>query len=87
MTLSPTNESKKIKKIKNMWSKIRDLISLLTKNSEDYDENYMKINFDWDNELPLNKPIEIPSTVIVVTAAFHETSKYYPQVFLDEFLC
>ena len=26
-----------------MWIKIRDLISLLTKNPDDYDEKYMKI--------------------------------------------
>ena len=29
-----------------MGSKIRDLIRLITKNSEDYDEKYMKIKFN-----------------------------------------
>ena len=37
----------------------------------------MKIKFNSDDELPLNKTIEIPSMVIVVRAAFHENNKYY----------
>ena len=46
----------------------------------------MKIEFHSDDELPLNKKIEIPSMIIVVRAVFHENNKYYPQVFLDESL-
>ena len=46
----------------------------------------MKIKFDSDDELPLNKTIEIPSMIIVVRAVFHENIKYYPQVFLNECL-
>ena len=46
----------------------------------------MKIKFNSDGELPLNKTIEIPSMTIVVRAVFHENNKYYPQVFLDECL-
>ena len=47
---------------------------------------YMKTKFNSDDKLPLNKTIEIPSMIIVVRAAFHENNKYYPQVFLDEYL-
>ena len=47
---------------------VRDLIRLITKNSNDYDEKYMKIKFNLDYELPLNKTIEIPSMIIVVRA-------------------
>ena len=75
-----TNESKeKIKKYEELWSKIRDLIMLITKSSDDHDEKYMKIKFTSDDKLPLNKTIETPSMIIVVR-------KYYPQVFLDECL-
>ena len=42
----------------------------------------MKIKFNSDYELPLNKKIKIPN-MIIATAVFHE-NKYYPQVFLDE---
>ena len=46
----------------------------------------MKIKFNLDDELPLNKMIEVPCMAIVVRAIFHENNKYYPQVFLDEYL-
>ena len=87
LTLVPTNESKeKIKKRQELWSKIRDLIRSMTKISDDYDEKYMKIKFNSDDELVLNKLIEIPSMTTVLRAVFHENNKYYPQVYLDECL-
>ena len=58
----------------------------ITKNSDDYDEQYMKIKFNSDDELPLNKTIEIPTVIIAVRAVFHENNKYYSQVSLDECL-
>ena len=41
----------------------------------------MKIKFDSDGNLPLNKTIKIPIMTIVVRAVFHGNNKYYPQVF------
>ena len=76
MTLVPTNESKeKIKKYEELWSKTRDLIGSITKNSDDYDEKYMKIKFNLDGYLPLNKMIEIHNVTIVSKAIFHENNK------------
>ena len=46
----------------------------------------MKIKFNSDDDLPLNKTIEIPTMKIVVRAGFHENNKYYPEIFLDECL-
>ena len=89
LTLVPTNETKeKIKKYEDLWIKIRDLIKSVTKKSDDYDydEKYIKIKFDSDDELPLNKTIEIPTITIVAGAIFLENNKYYPQAFLDECL-
>ena len=37
-----------------------------------------------DDELPLNKTIEIYSMIFVVRPVFYENNKYYLQVFLDE---
>ena len=87
LTLVPTNETKeKTKKYEEFWSKIRDLIRSVTKKSDDYDENYIKIKFNSDGKLPLNKTIEIPTMAIVVRPIFLEDNKYYPQFFLDECL-
>ena len=86
LKLVPTNESKeKIKTYEELWSKNRDLISSITKNSNNYHEKYMKIKFTSNEELPLNKmqQHEIRSMIIVVKAVLNENSKYYPEVFLD----
>ena len=77
---------KKYIKYEELWIQIRCFIRSITKNWDDYNEKYMKMKFHLDNELTLNKTIEIPNMIIVVRAAFHENNKYYPQVFLDECL-
>ena len=47
LTLVPTKDSKeKIKKYEELWSKIRYLFMSMTKNSDNYDEKYMKIKFE-----------------------------------------
>ena len=61
---------------------MEDLIRSITKNSDDYDKKYMKIKFNVDGELPLNKT-EIPSMIIVGRAVFYG-NKYYSQVYLDK---
>ena len=87
LTRVPTNESIEIiKKYKELGSIIEDLIRSITQSSNDCDEKYMKIKSDSDDYLPLNKPIEIHDMTIVVRVVFHENSKYYMQLFLDECL-
>ena len=49
-------------------------------------EKYMKIKLNSNDELTLNKMIEIPTMAITVRGIFYENKKYYPQVFLDEYL-
>ena len=56
----------KIKIYKELWIKIRDLIKAVTKISDDYDEKYMRIKFDTDDKLPLNKILKIHIIAIVV---------------------
>ena len=77
---------KKIKKYEEMWIKIRDLIRSISKNLNNYDKKYMKIKFNFDNELPLNKMIEIPSMIIVDRAVFCANNKYHPQDLLNKYL-
>ena len=61
------------KKFKNL-----DLIRWITKTSDDYDEKYVKIKFNSEDKLPLNKRIETPSMIILVRAIFLENNNYYP---------
>ena len=57
----------------------------VAKNSDDYEEKYMKIKFKSDDELPLNKTTEVSNMITVVRAIFLENNKYYPQAFLHEY--
>ena len=69
------------KNYEELWIKIRDIIRSITKGLDYYDQKYVKIKLDSDDNLPLNKSIEIPLVATVVRAVFHENNKYYPQVF------
>ena len=80
--LLPTDESNKImKKIDKLWTEKRKLLRSKTDNSEDYDEKYTKIKFNFNDGLSLNKTLQLPNIIIVVRAVFHENNKYYPQSF------
>ena len=46
----------------------------------------MKIKFNLDDELPLNKILKLHNLTIIVRSVFEEDGKYYPQVFLGECL-
>ena len=46
----------------------------------------MKIKFNSNGDLPLNKILKLHDLTIIVRSVFEENSKYYPQVFLDKYL-
>ena len=49
-------------------------------------EYFMKIEFDLDDDLRLNKSLNLYSVTVVVRYIFEEDDKLYPQNFLDECL-
>ena len=57
MKVSPDESKEIIEKYEELRSKTKDLIGSVTKNSDDYDEKYMKIKSNSDDEPPLNKVI------------------------------
>ena len=46
----------------------------------DYGKDYMKIKFNSDDELPLNKPLKFHAMTIIIRSVF-EDGKLYPQLF------
>ena len=46
----------------------------------------MKIKFNSDDNLPLNKPLKFRLMTITIRFVFEEDGKLYPQVFLDDTL-
>ena len=51
-----------------------------------YDDNYMKIKFNTDDNIPLNKIIYFPTITIIIRSVTKKDNKYYPQLFLDDCL-
>ena len=51
-----------------------------------YDDDYMKINFNADDNIPLNRIIYFPTITIIIRSITKKDNKYYPQLFLDECL-
>ena len=52
----------------------------------DYGKDYMKIKFNSEDDLPLNKPLKIHVMTIIIRSVFEEDGKLYPQLFLDDTL-
>ena len=51
-----------------------------------YDDNYMKIKFNTDDNIPLNKIIYFPTITIIIRSVTKKDDKYYPQRFLNNCL-
>ena len=80
LTLVSTDENKDpLKNYAELWDEIKDLNKSITNTSGDYDERYMKIKFNSDDNLPLKKVLKLHNLIIVVRSAFQETKKYYPK--------
>ena len=46
----------------------------------------MKIKFESNDSFPLNKPLSLHMLTIIVRSVFENEGKFYPQVYLDEYL-
>ena len=46
----------------------------------------MKIKFNSDDDLPLNKPLKFHNTAIIIRSFFEEDGKLYPKNFVDDTL-
>ena len=75
------------KKYADVWDGIRNKIKTINGGKEnDYGKDFMKIEFNSDADLPLNKPLKFHAMTIIIRSVFEEDGKLYPQVFLDDTL-
>ena len=87
MELHSTDENKELlKKYNDVFSGIRNKIKKISGNECDYENDYMKIKFNSDDDLPLNKQLKFHNMVITIRSVFKEDDKLYLQVFLDDAL-
>ena len=77
----------RLKTYKELCDKIRDLVRSISNNSDDYDQKYMKIKFNSDDDLSSQKILELCEIMIVLRSVFHEDNWYYSYIFLDKCLC
>ena len=75
-----------LKKYNDVFNGIRDKIKEINSDECDYEKDYMKIKFNSDDNLPLNKPLKFHNVTITISPVFDEDGKLYPQVFLDNTL-
>ena len=81
------NNDEVLKKYKEVLSGIKSCIEKINNSkSGEYEKDYMKIMFNSDDKLPLNKQLKFLSVTIVTGSVFEEDGKYYPEVFLDDCL-
>ena len=82
-----TDENKELlKKYNDVWNGIKNKIEEVNSGECDYEKDYMKIKFNSDDDLTLNKPLRFHSMTIIIRSVFEEEGKLYPQVFLDDTL-
>ena len=87
MVFNSTDENKELlKKYNDVFNGIRDKIKEVCSDECDYEKDYMKIKFNSDDNLPLNKPLKFHNMTITIRSVFEEDGKFYPQVFLDDTL-
>ena len=72
-----------LKKYNEVFDEIKDCIKKNNNNDGEYDKDFMKIKFNSDDDIPLNKQLYFPNITIIIRNMFEKHSKYYPQCFLD----
>ena len=81
------NNDEALKKYKEFLSKIKSRIEKINnKKSGEYEKCYLKVKFESDDKLPLNKQLEFLSVTIFIKSVFEDDGKYYPQAFLHDCL-
>ena len=75
-----------IKKYNDVFNGIMGKIKEVSSDECDYEKDYVKIEFNSDDNLPLNKPLKCHNMTITIRSVFKEYGKLYLQVFLDDTL-
>ena len=85
LVFNSTYENKELlKKYNDGFNGIRNKIKKISGDECDYEKDYMKIKFNSDDDLPLNKQLKFHNMVITIRSVFEEDGKLIPQVFLDD---
>ena len=70
-----------LKKYNDVWNGIKNEIKEVSSGECDYEKDYIKIKFNSDDILPLNKPSKFHNRTITIRSILEQDGKLYPQVF------
>ena len=77
-----------MQKYQEVFDGIKEIIKKINDYSQPtkYDNNYMKIKFNTDENISLSKITYFPAITIRIRSTTQKDGKYYPQLFLYECL-
>ena len=75
-----------LKKYRELWDRIKNEIETNGSKKGEHGKDFMKIKFNTDDNLPLNKPLKLHLLTILVRCIFEEDRKFYPQIYLHDCL-
>ena len=82
LTFASIDKNKEVlTKYMELWNKIKIMIKTIDKKPGEYGKHFIKIKFDSDDNLPLNKILNLHNLTIIVRSVFQEVNKYYLQFF------
>ena len=83
LVFTSTDGNKKVlAKFTKLWNKIKHLIKTRNEGKKgEYEKDFIKIKFNSDDNLPLNKMLKLHMLTVIVRFVFQEDGKYYPQFF------
>ena len=88
LVFDSTDENKEIfKKYPELWDRIKNEIESISGGEKGkHGKDFMKIKFNTNDNLLLNKPLNLYLLTIIVRSIFEEDGKFYPQLYLGDCL-
>ena len=85
LVFDSADENKEVlTKYAKLWDEIKNNIEINGGKKDEYGEYFIIIKFYTDNDMPLNKLLEMHILAIVVRSDFEKDGNFYPHIYLDQ---
>ena len=88
LVLDDVDENKEVsQKYEDVQNGIKKEIETINGGKKiEYGKDFLKIRFESNDDLPLNRPAKLRLLTTIIRCVFREHVKFYPQLFLDHAL-